>query len=77
MSKMLEKIRKDPRVWAVDDERKTTGDGIWVYLETGYVHPESDCHVVKAETIRALVEEFATVRPCNCQDCTPKKDKPE
>jgi len=45
MSKVLAKIKADPRVHEVSDER-FLGDGVWVYLKPGYASTSTDCGTI-------------------------------
>jgi hypothetical protein len=64
--KILDRIKKDPRVEDVWNEGE---DGWWVTLKTGFVCGNSDAHAVHEWSLRSLWTSFKTVQTCSCKDC--------
>lgn len=70
--KLIEQIRKDPRVESVWDE-SGTGDGYWVNLKPGFAdlsddpwQPTHTIHEWKWSDIRRRMRD---VEPCKCKEC--------
>jgi hypothetical protein len=79
MTKIERKLRADPRVESVGDERGE-GSGIWVYLVDGLCNGEGCCdrgivggcvHVVHEFTWTEVERYMRDVRECQCGDCVP------
>jgi hypothetical protein len=66
--KVIERIRKDPRVSEVWNEGE---DGWWVMLKPGHICGNSDTHACHEWDVKTLARTFKTVRPCQCKDCAP------
>ncbi len=75
----LAAVVADPRVQTVSDERGSD-DGIWADLKNGWCAgylsgrncaPNGCVHSVHEDTIKELLENFKTVRPCVCGDGCP------
>lgn len=52
--KTLDRIKADPRVREVSDERGM-GDGIWIYLKDGFVNSSTECSMVHESTPTAAL----------------------
>lgn len=65
------KLRADPRVKEIDDER-ADGNGYWAYLHAGW-RESGGAHVVRADTATVLVERMEYVQRCDCEQCKPRK----
>ena len=73
MSKIIEKIKADPRVADISDER---GDdqGFWVYAQGWCIesrpdgeHNESDClHTIHEDSPSECWKVMRGLKPCNC-----------
>ncbi len=68
--KTLVKISKDPRIEEAWDEGE---DGYWFVCKPGWKCVLSGCHAGHEHTARALLDAFATVEPCDCEDCKAEK----
>ena len=69
--KSLDKIRSDPRVDSVSDER-SSADGIFVYLKPGYQtmnDPIGHEHAIHEDSIAEVVKQMKWIMECNCPDC--------
>lgn len=65
MTKIEQRIRSHPAVEDVSDERRQ-GDGIWLYLKTGWFNANLQCTVVHEPTWSACEDELKRyVRPSN------------
>ena len=71
--KIADLIRSNPAVLEVNDERNSgdgfgSGDGIWVYLNQGFVEPLNGIHMIHEDTYRECASLLDTVIVCNCND---------
>lgn len=79
MSKIIERIKADPRVADISDERGY-GEGFWVYTR-GWCcdaprsgHDESAClHTIHEESPSACWVAMRDLAPCDCYHCTYKQ----
>ena len=65
---VIERIKKDPRVKSISDER-AAGDGFWVYLHYGYYGYEWSSHIIHEDSPSACLSYLRDVRPCDCPEC--------
>ena len=66
----LNDFREHPLVADVSDERgrgRDPGDGIWVYLVSGYCWGE--VHSLHEDTVTELRRAWQDVTPCVCAEC--------
>ena len=67
--KAIDRLKADPRVHSVSDERGS-GDGYWVILNTGF--SADDCHALHEDSPSACLKAMRYVCPCDCEDCVKK-----
>jgi len=74
MSAIESKVRNNPKVQEISDERDQDA-GIWAYLKPGFYHGSSFCHPydrrhnAHEETWTALNKALRDVHPCDCAAC--------
>jgi hypothetical protein len=72
MSKVIDKIKSDPRVESVSDER-IFGDGFWVYLKTGFAcDPETHC--IHEDSPSECWSRFKEIHSCECDQRCKKEE---
>lgn len=65
---VVERIKADPRVVDVSDERGA-GDGYWVYLDYGWYYEEQGSHIIHEDTPTQCLRLMKFVKWCGCEDC--------
>jgi hypothetical protein len=69
MNKLINKLRADPRVESIDDERRL-GHGWFVYLEGHCLPPGTgEAHCFTEATARDVQKKLRWVVKCECADC--------
>ena len=68
MNKTLEKLKNDPRVAYIDDERKN-GNGIIVTLKGWSVDHLTACHTFGADSPTAALDYLKIGVKCHCCEC--------
>lgn len=65
----IERIKADPRVADVSDER-SMGDGFWVYLKSGFAVQGDEVHCIHEDTPSDCLRELRHgVIECKCKGC--------
>jgi hypothetical protein len=66
----IERIRSDPRVRDISDERHGWNDnGFWVYLKNGFCWDDQGLHIIHEPSPSACRRLFREIRPCTCAEC--------
>lgn len=68
MNKTILKLKSDPRVEEISDER-SAGDGFWVYLKSGFYGYEEGSHIIHEDSPSECLKFMRDVRPCKCNEC--------
>lgn len=68
MSAVLDRLRADPRVQFVDDER-SLGNSVIVTLHYGWRFDDPGTHVFGEDTPTAALASLKSCKPCGCAEC--------
>jgi hypothetical protein len=64
---LRERISSNPKVDEISDERPD--DGIWVYLKTGWINPQSETHCIHEDTWSACAKQLRGIKHCYDSCC--------
>jgi hypothetical protein len=73
MTSILDRIRRNPRVELVDDER-AMGNSIIVTLKTGWRFNDPGEHVFGEDTPTECLRSLKRTKPCDCAECEANKE---
>ena len=75
LPKTLAKLREDPRVEEISDERGEDA-GYWIYFVPGWINTEADIHMIHEDTVKEVLAVFRNyIEPCDCESCEASKPK--
>lgn len=54
---------------SIIDEYYTDCNGHWAHTKHGWRFDLTECHTIRRDTVKQLIDEMRHVSPCSCEEC--------